>query len=106
MMERSLNHADERCTKRKTGNHRDPERDRHLHDRPAQVLQMLEKRLGGFALRRIAKFENVSQCHRIESSARRERQKTASSERGANPKRVGVVNFSVRHHATKLRIIY
>jgi hypothetical protein len=37
-----------------------------------------------------------------ETSARRERQKTPSGERGANAKRVGVANFIVRNHATNL----
>src|SRR4029450_6766775 len=63
---------------------------------------MLEKRLGRLRLRRITKFKYVSQRHRTGSSARRERQKTASSERGANAKRVGVANFIVRDHATNL----
>jgi hypothetical protein len=38
----------------------------------------------------------------LETSARRERQKTSSGERGANAKRVGVANFIARNHATNL----
>src|SRR4051794_30164573 len=63
---------------------------------------MLEKRLGCFGLRRITKFENVSQRHRTGSSTRRERQKTASAERGANAKCVCVANFVVCDHTTNL----
>src|SRR6266516_750841 len=50
-------------TKREANDHRDPERDRNLHNGPSQVLQVLEKRLGSFALRQIAKFKNISQRH-------------------------------------------
>src|SRR5882724_5465546 len=38
----------------------------------------------------------------LETSARRERQKTPSGERGAYAKRVGVANFILRDHATNL----
>ena len=63
---------------------------------------MFEKWLGSFALWKIAKFENVSQRHWMEESARRECQKTAGCERGANTQRVGVANFVLRDHAANL----
>ena len=60
---------------------------------------MFEKRFGSFALWKIAKFENVSQHHWMEESARRERQKAARCERGANTQRVCVANFVLRDHS-------
>src|SRR6266550_727445 len=93
MVKRCLDNPHQRRPKRETNNHRDTERESYLHDGPAQVFQMLEKRLGRFGLRRITKFKNVS---------RRDRQKTPSGERGANAKRVGVANFILRDHATNL----
>ena len=73
MVKRRLDNPHQRRAKRETNNHRDTQRESHLHDGPAQVFQMLEKRLGRFGLRRITKFENVSQRHRTGKSARRER---------------------------------
>src|SRR6266480_6356054 len=102
MVKRRLDNPHQRRAKRETSNHRNAERESDLHDGPAQVFQMLEKRLGRFGLRRITKFKDVSQRHRTENSGQRERQKTASGERGANAKRVGVANFVLRDHATNL----
>src|SRR5215216_447123 len=102
MVKRRLDNPYQRRAKRETNDHRNTERESNLHDGPAQVLQMLEKRLGRFSLRRITKFKNVSQRHRTENSMRRERQKAASGERGANAKRVGVADFVLRNHATNL----
>src|SRR4030095_8965888 len=65
MVKRRLDNAHQRRAKRKTNNHRDTERESHLHDGPAQVFQMLEKRLGRFGLGRITKFKNVSQRHEV-----------------------------------------
>ena len=100
-VKRCLDNAHQRRAKRKTDNHRDPHRESHLHDGPAQVFQMLEKRFGCFALRRITKFEDVSERHRTGSLAR-ERQKTARGKRGANAQSIGVANFVLRDHATNL----
>src|SRR5215211_848405 len=102
MVKRRLDNPHQRGTKRETNNHRGTQRQSDLHDRPAQVFQMLEKRLRRFGLRRITKFKYVSQRHRIGSSARREGEETASGERGANAKRVRVANFILRNHATNL----
>src|SRR5262245_2131787 len=63
---------------------------------------MLEKRLGRFGFRRITKFKNVSQRHRTGRSTRRERQKTASGQGGANAKCVAVANFILRNHPANL----
>src|SRR4029077_15836497 len=102
MVKRRLNDPHQRRAKRETNNHRETHRESHLHDGPTQVFQMFEKRLGRFGLRRITKFKKFSPRHRTEKSTRRERQKAASGERGANAKRVGVANFILRNHATNL----
>src|SRR6266550_3606219 len=65
MVKRRLDNPHQRRPKRETNNHRDTERESYLHDGPTQVFQMLEKRLGRFGLRRIAKFENVLQRHQV-----------------------------------------
>src|SRR5262245_25988777 len=110
MVKRRLNNAHQRCAKRETDNHRDTERESHLHDGPAQVFQMLQKRFGGFGLWRITKFKNISQRHRVtfvrmpsgKSCARREREETASGEHRTNAKRISVANFIVGDHAADL----
>jgi len=63
IVQRHLQHAHECRSKREANDHRQHERDRHLDDGPAQVLQMLEKRLRRLAFRKLAKFENVPQRH-------------------------------------------
>src|SRR6478735_3411773 len=65
MVKRRLDNPHQRRAQRETNNHRDAERESHFHNRPAKVFEMLEKRLGGFGLRWITKFKNVSQRHRI-----------------------------------------
>src|SRR5262245_43286549 len=73
---------------------------------------MLQKRFGGFGLRRITKFENVSQRHRIafvrmssrKSCVRPKRQETAGGERRTNAKRISVTNFVVGDHAANLSV--
>src|SRR5207249_3425794 len=71
---------------REANDHRHDERDRHLHDGPAQVFEMLEKRLGRFALRQLAKFENVSQRHWIESQRRSSERKPRAASRAQMPR--------------------
>ena len=63
-VQRPLQDQDEALTESEAEKHRDDQDDRHFHDRPAQVFQMLEKRLRGLALGRIAKGEDVAQFHR------------------------------------------
>src|SRR5262249_8383606 len=70
---------------------------------------MLKKWFRSFAFRRIAKFENVSERHRItfvrmlsDFSLTRERQKTAGGERRANAECVCVANFIFRNHPANL----
>ena len=65
MVKRRLNNSHQRRAKRETRNHRDTQRESHLYDGPAKVFEMLEKRLGRFGLRRITKFKDVSQRHRV-----------------------------------------
>src|SRR5262245_15975338 len=101
-MERRLQDAYQRRAKCETNNHGNTQGESHLHDGPAQVFQMLEKRFGSFALRQIAKLENVAQRHRTENSARHQRQKTASSESSANAECVSVANFVLCDHAPNL----
>ena len=64
-LQRRLHDPHQQRSKRETNDHRDDQRDRHLYDGPSQILEMLEKRLGSFALGQFAKFENVSQRHRV-----------------------------------------
>src|SRR4029077_20550861 len=66
MVKRRLNNSHQCRAKRETKNHRDTQRESYLYDGPSKVFQMLEKRLGRFGLRRITKFENVSQRHGTE----------------------------------------
>ena len=63
IVQRALHDLDERITKGEAQHHRHQQRDCHLHDGPAQVFEVLEKRLGDFALRQVSKLENVSQSH-------------------------------------------
>ncbi len=65
--QRPLHDLDERVAKDEAQRHRRQERDGHLHDGPAQVFEVLEKRLGGFALRLVSKFKNVAQSHDAQS---------------------------------------
>src|SRR5215471_12067152 len=109
MVERRLDDPHQRSAKRETNNHRYPKRESHLHDGPAEVFQMLEKRLRRFSLRRITKFKDVSQRHRVsfvqtsrDFSLTREREKAASGEGGANAKRIGIANFILRNHLANL----
>src|SRR5262249_3663076 len=97
-----LEDVHQRRAKRKTDNHCNRQRQGHFHDGPAQVFQMLEKRLGGLGFRRIAKSEDVSQRHLTGSSTQRERQKIASGKRGADAKCVSVANFVLRNHVANL----
>src|SRR2546423_115077 len=45
-----LHDHDQLMSKGETEHHRDNQRDRHFHDRPAKVLEMFEERLRGLAL--------------------------------------------------------
>src|SRR6266403_2727649 len=62
-VERRMHHSHEDRTKGETNDHRQDESDRHFHDRPAQVFEMLEERFGRFTFRQFAKLENVLQGH-------------------------------------------
>ena len=90
--QRPLQDRDQPMTKGKAEKHRDDQHDRHFHDRPAQVLEVLEERLRGFALGRIAKGEDVAQFHQSGENLAARHQPRPDAER------IGVANFAVGNH--------
>src|SRR2546430_708378 len=77
-MQGALHDLDEHGTKDEAQHHRRQECDGHLHDGPAQVFEVLEKRLGGFALRQVPKFENVAQSHDAQTWPNKSRPRESS----------------------------
>src|SRR5205807_7867053 len=70
-VQRRLHHPDKSGSKAKANHHGEDERDHHFDHGPPQVLQVLEKRLRGFALGKLAKFKNVSQRHGMNNQSAR-----------------------------------
>ena len=90
--QRTLQDENEPLPESEAENHGEDQDDRHFHDRPAQILEMFEERLGGFALGRIAKREDIAQLHSLGKNV------AARDQPGPEAEGVGVADLALGDH--------